>query len=310
MHFYYCRFRNKDVVTKKTASLEEVEETPEEKQDSSSRNSEAAAGQEPREAANNSELERVATKYTEHDCSKEQKSDTISQSKLTIYSKTINLKPAGSCEDSVPDSIDPSISITKQSDHHCHQHQSVTALNTSESGALHAQRPLHTHSAECSPAERWHTALAKLSLIGQAGSDLPGTCVARARHKPYTGPYTGSNLTTASKVSHCDPTVDHSIHSLRHPSVHTYTGLRRKLIASTLEPTQDSEWILGFLSSNGLGLLLASLQQLCERSTGSFVDTVVQLECVGCVKAIMNSQVGLDYIIDNKEFTRKLASGM
>ena len=253
---------------------------------------------------------RKAVKSPEHLRDKGQKSDTISQSKLSFPFETINPNPKGSCADSVPEGIGPSISITKQSVHHNNQQQSVTALNTSESGALHAQRPLHTHSAECSPAERWHTALAKLSLIGQAGSDLPGTCVARARHKPYTGPYTGSNLTTASKVSHCDPTVDHSIHSLRHPSVHTYTGLRRKLIASTLEPTQDSEWILGFLSSNGLGLLLASLQQLCERSTGSFVDTVVQLECVGCVKAIMNSQVGLDYIIDNKEFTRKLASGM
>ena len=101
--------------------------------------------------------------------------------------------------------------------------------------------------------------------------------------------------------------VDSCIRAIHYSTVHTYSGLRKKL---TQVQTTDPEWMNTFLNANGLGLLIEALNKLCEKkSLSSFVDTVVQLECVGCIRAVMNSESGLDYMIDNKEFIRKLASG-
>ncbi|XP_064636259.1 mucin-5AC-like [Lineus longissimus] len=65
-----------------------------------------------------------------------------------------------------------------------------------------------------------------------------------------------------------------------------------------------------FLRDNGVDTLLNTLGSLCERKRLHLSDTILQLECVGCVRAVMNSQSGLDYIIENKEFTRKLATAL
>lgn len=90
---------------------------------------------------------------------------------------------------------------------------------------------------------------------------------------------------------------------LRTPSVHIYASLQRKL-AST-----DPEWILYFLHHHGLEILLESLEQICSHRSTHFLDVILQIECVECVRAIMDSSMGLDYIVENKEFTRKLAAG-
>ncbi len=39
------------------------------------------------------------------------------------------------------------------------------------------------------------------------------------------------------------------------------------------------------------------------------MDTFLQMECVQCIHVVMNSQTGLDYIVENSDFTRKLAVG-
>ena len=101
--------------------------------------------------------------------------------------------------------------------------------------------------------------------------------------------------------------VDSCIRAIHYSTVHTYSGLRKKL---TQVQTTDPEWMNTFLNANGLGLLIEALNKLCEKkSLNSFVDTVVQLECVGCIRTVMNSESGLDYMIDNKEVIGKLASG-
>jgi len=39
------------------------------------------------------------------------------------------------------------------------------------------------------------------------------------------------------------------------------------------------------------------------------LDVILQVSCVECVRTVMDSPLSLDYIIENKEFIRKLASG-
>ena len=91
--------------------------------------------------------------------------------------------------------------------------------------------------------------------------------------------------------------------SLTVPSVSTFTRLRRRLSSC------KREWIARYLDAKGLDILLETFDQLCRKGISTLSDVFIQLECVACIKAIMNSQTGLDYIIENREFTRKLASG-
>ncbi|ELT89503.1 hypothetical protein CAPTEDRAFT_33095, partial [Capitella teleta] len=90
--------------------------------------------------------------------------------------------------------------------------------------------------------------------------------------------------------------------ALRTPTLSTYSNLKRKISRSS------EEWILEFLKGNGLGVLLETLGKLTEKQSPRFVDAFLQLECVACVREVMNSQSGLDYIIDNPDFTRKFTS--
>ena len=62
-----------------------------------------------------------------------------------------------------------------------------------------------------------------------------------------------------------------------------------------------------FLAMDGLGILFESLERLSEKGFTSISDALLQLECVLCVKAVMNSTTGLDYIINQQSYTRKLA---
>ena len=39
------------------------------------------------------------------------------------------------------------------------------------------------------------------------------------------------------------------------------------------------------------------------------MDTFLQLECVECIHVVMNSQMGLDHIVENGDYTRNLAAG-
>lgn len=95
------------------------------------------------------------------------------------------------------------------------------------------------------------------------------------------------------------------------PSVQSYTRLKRQLKRC------DRQWILRFLELHGLELLYVSLERLCAnaspgrpgRRSLSIADAFAQIECVACFKAVMDSQAGLDYIIEDTEFTRKLANG-
>eukprot|EP00058_Branchiostoma_floridae_P002828 XP_002588316.1 hypothetical protein BRAFLDRAFT_122887 [Branchiostoma floridae] len=106
-------------------------------------------------------------------------------------------------------------------------------------------------------------------------------------------------LLAASALESSDP--ESYIKTLRCPSVKTYSALKKKLASC------DSEWMLGFLEEDGLGILFESLEKLSQKGFASFADAFVQLECVGCVKSVMNSKTGLDFIVQRRECSRKLA---
>lgn len=67
------------------------------------------------------------------------------------------------------------------------------------------------------------------------------------------------------------------------------------------------EWIVEFLERDGLGALLSSLRTIGGKS---LTDTMAQLQCVECLRAVVRSRTGLQYISTHLEYAPNLASGM
>lgn len=88
---------------------------------------------------------------------------------------------------------------------------------------------------------------------------------------------------------------------LRFPSVQTYCGIHNKLKSSS------NDWMLEFLENNGMEVLLDALEKLS--SLKLFFDAVMLLECASCIKTVMNSKTGLDFMVGNRDFTRRLGRG-
>ncbi|XP_070554543.1 inverted formin-2-like [Ptychodera flava] len=71
-----------------------------------------------------------------------------------------------------------------------------------------------------------------------------------------------------------------------------------------------AEWMDQFLQLDGLGLLLEALEKVGDRKNLITEDAFLQLECVQCIKTVLNSKNGIDFIIENREtkqHTRALA---
>lgn len=64
-----------------------------------------------------------------------------------------------------------------------------------------------------------------------------------------------------------------------------------------------------FLERDGLGVLLESLNRLGNQRVHSVVDTFTQVECMSCLRTVINFRPGLHYIVQRNEYTRKLAAG-
>lgn len=88
------------------------------------------------------------------------------------------------------------------------------------------------------------------------------------------------------------------------PSLKNYSGLRTKL------GNCDETWMRAFLEHGGLNILIDALERLGERQVLKFTDAFVQLECVQCIKAVLNhGETSLDFMIQSKDFTRQLVTG-
>ncbi|WAQ98021.1 INF2-like protein [Mya arenaria] len=76
---------------------------------------------------------------------------------------------------------------------------------------------------------------------------------------------------------------------LRDPTVFNFTRLRQKL------KSDDRRWMSGFLKLGGLEMLFEGLRSFGSYS-GSFSNLIQRLECVMCIKTVMNSQIGMQTI--------------
>lgn len=99
--------------------------------------------------------------------------------------------------------------------------------------------------------------------------------------------------------------VDRTVDLLKAPSIQTFTSVKKQLDKIKFQP----EWISEFLRKEGLELLFESLEQICRSHSDLFLNVILQVSCVECVRTVMDSTLSLDYIVENKEFTQKLSSG-
>lgn len=85
-----------------------------------------------------------------------------------------------------------------------------------------------------------------------------------------------------------------------------FSGLKHRL------RTADQTWMEQFLAIGGLSAIFNALEALGQRGFSSIADALKQLECVGCVKAVMNNKFGLEFIIaqPGEGFVKKLAQGI
>jgi hypothetical protein len=84
-----------------------------------------------------------------------------------------------------------------------------------------------------------------------------------------------------------------------------FRGLMQRLKSA------DQQWMEQFLSAGGLSAIFDSLEALARLGFSSIADALRQLECVGCIKAVMNNKFGLEFIIaqPGEGFVKKLAQG-
>ncbi|XP_069674281.1 inverted formin-2-like isoform X2 [Periplaneta americana] len=124
--------------------------------------------------------------------------------------------------------------------------------------------------------------------------------------KPEPNPLVRTNsqqllkdLQEGQDLSRWEP--DLCVQMLRLPSMHNYTAIGKLLEKAS------KEWLLEFLERDGLGVLLESLNRLGDRRVHSVADALTQLQCITCLRAVMNFRPGLQYVVEHHEYTRQLA---
>lgn len=90
---------------------------------------------------------------------------------------------------------------------------------------------------------------------------------------------------------------------VRIPSLKTYASLIRKLESCS------KKWLTEFLELGGLTSLFEVLEKLSERGLAKFSDAFLQLECVRCIKAVMNNVTGLEFMSNNPSLANQLVTG-
>lgn len=96
---------------------------------------------------------------------------------------------------------------------------------------------------------------------------------------------------------------------LRNPSLQNLVKLRKSI------KHNDSDWMMEFLEYDGLGLLFQCLKNLSSRESLHLSEMVLRLECIMCIREVVNSQTGLDCLLKTKGrkdniFGRRFASAL
>ena len=90
---------------------------------------------------------------------------------------------------------------------------------------------------------------------------------------------------------------------LKIPSVQTFGALKKKL------KTSGKDWMQGFLDHEGLEALLDCIDSLGGRRVTQLSDALLLLECVACVKCVMNSKMGLELLVQRPDYVCRLVKG-
>lgn len=95
---------------------------------------------------------------------------------------------------------------------------------------------------------------------------------------------------------------------IRNPTLQNLAKLRRAI------KTNDKDWMKEFLEFDGLGLLFQCLKDLGSIQGFHLSDMVLKMECITCIREVVNSQTGLDCLLQIKGrkdniFGRRFAAG-
>ncbi|KAK3099925.1 hypothetical protein FSP39_011867 [Pinctada imbricata] len=74
--------------------------------------------------------------------------------------------------------------------------------------------------------------------------------------------------------------------------------------------TAPEGWLQEFLELDGLDSILDSLYHLTGQRFNSVSCTILSLDCVSCIRAILNTGIGLKYMVCNTAYTQKLAHAL
>lgn len=92
------------------------------------------------------------------------------------------------------------------------------------------------------------------------------------------------------------------MHLLRDPTVFNFSRLRSRL------KSDNRRWMTLFLKQGGLELLFECLEAFGLYS-GNFSNLVQRLECVMCIRTVMNSQIGLESLTSAGIYGKKFGAG-
>ncbi|GFN80727.1 inverted formin-2 [Plakobranchus ocellatus] len=88
------------------------------------------------------------------------------------------------------------------------------------------------------------------------------------------------------------------------PTAQTFSSVKRKLRSCS------QDWMQGFLDLQGLERLLDCVDTLALRRVTVLADALVLVECVECIKAVLNSKIGLALLVENSESCKRLIKAM
>lgn len=100
-----------------------------------------------------------------------------------------------------------------------------------------------------------------------------------------------------------DASVEFCVRLLRTAHLQNFAGLKTKL------QTSSDQWISEFLNQGGMEILFQSLERLSLSGRLAFMEAYMQLECVNCIKAVLNSKQGLDLLVQSKSLACSLTKG-
>ena len=107
-----------------------------------------------------------------------------------------------------------------------------------------------------------------------------------------------SHVQAKGQFSSIEPELCISL--LRIPSLKNFSALHPKLSKCS------TQWMSEFLSLGGLDVLMNALEILSVRLSAqnchiAFTDAFVALECVQCIKEVLNSQAGVLYFLSSPD---------